>query len=296
MDSIVKNLLKKGIVKGKSEILSNVEIKELETLILKSKDEHLKKGEVFQNIVGINKRIDDLLGKILTNPEVQNTLLKILDKNYFLRHVSARYNKPNDKGLALHQDSIGEVSLVVLINDQLNGSTFFFPGTQLIPSEKHTAEKVSWNSLKLSNITNHFLMKASGHAGNYYYFLNRTWHGRLPRKSNETKLSLFFDFFPVSAKRKDLSEGECIHESKVKWESVLQPNLHKILSKENYNSAVATFEKTNDATYSLSMKASNYEMILKNKLYFSYVILKLILMEILFIPISFKRFFKNLIS
>ena len=34
----------------------------------------------------------------------------------------------------------------------------------------------------------------------------------------------------------------------MKWESVLQPNLHKILSKENYNSAVATFEKTNDAT------------------------------------------------
>lgn len=295
MDSIVKNFLKKGVVKGKSEILSNVEIKELEILILKSKDEHLKKGGIFQNIVGINKRIDDLLEKILANPEVQNTLLKILDKNYFLRHVSARYNKPNDKGLAIHQDSIGEVSLVVLINDQLNGSTFFFPGTQLIPSEKHTAEKVSWNSLKLSNITNHFLMKASGYAGNYYYFLNRTWHGRLPGKSNETKLSLFFDFFPVSAKRKDLLE-ERIHGPKAKLESVLQPNLHKILSKENYNSAVATFEKTNDATYSLSMKASNYEMILKNKLYFSYVILKLILMEILFIPISFKRFFKNLIS
>ncbi len=296
MDSIVKNLLKKGIVKGKSELLSNIEIKELENLILKSKDEYLKKGEVFQNIIGINKRIDELLGKILSNQEVQNILLKILDKNYLLRHVSARYNEPKDKGLALHQDSIGEASLMVLINDQLNGSTFFFPGTQLIPSKKHTAEKVSWNSLKLTKITNHFLMKASGDAGNYYYFLNRTWHGRFPGKSNETKLSLFFDFFPVSAKRKDLSEGEYIHESKVKWESILQPDLHKILSKKNYNSAMATFEKTTNANYSLSMKASNYEIILKNKFYFTYVILKLIFMEILFFPISLRRFFKNLLS
>ena len=125
MDRLVKNLLKKGIVKGRSELLSNIEVKELENLILKSKDEHLKKGEVFQNIIGVNKRIDELLEKILINPEIQNTLLKILDKNYFLRHISARYNEPNDKGLALHQDATGEASLMVLVNDQLDGSTFF---------------------------------------------------------------------------------------------------------------------------------------------------------------------------
>ena len=93
-------------------------------------------------------------------------------------------------------------------------------------------------------------MKANGSAGNYYYFLNRTWHGRFPGKSSETKLSLFFDFFPVSAKRKDLSEGEYIHESKVRWESVSHPNLHEIISKRNYSSAVATFEKTSE-DYSL---------------------------------------------
>ena len=296
MDRLVKNLLKKGIVKGRSELLSNIEVKELENLILKSKDEHLKKGEVFQNIIGVNKRIDELLEKILINPEIQNTLLKILDKNYFLRHISARYNEPNDKGLTLHQDAIGEASLMVLVNDQLDGSTFFFPGTQLIPSKKHTAVKVSWNSLKLTKITNHFLMLANGNAGNYYYFLNRTWHGRTPGRSNKTKLSLFFDFFPVSAKRKDLSKGEFIYNSKVKWELVTQPNLNKILSKKNYNSAVETFEKTNDANYSLSMKVSSYNTVLKNKFYFTYIILKLIFMEILFIPISLKRFFKNFIS
>ena len=296
MNILVKNLLKKGIVKGQSELLFNDEIKELENLILKNKVENLKKGVVVQNIVGINKRIDELLEKILINPEIQNTLLKVLDKNYFLRHISARYNEPNDEGLALHQDAIGEVSLMVLLNDQLDGSTFFFPGTQLIPSNKQTATKVSWNSLKLTKITNYFLMLANGRVGDYYYFLNRTWHGRTPGKSNKTKLSLFFDFFPVSAKNKNISKGELIYNSNVKFESITQPNLNKILSKKNYNSAVETFEKKNDTNYSLSMKASSYNIILKNKLYFIYMISKLIFMEILFFPISLKRFFKTLIS
>jgi len=296
MDTLVKNLLKKGIVKGKSKLLSEIEVKKLENLILKSKNEHLRRGEVFQNIIGIDKRIDELLEKILINPEIQNTLLKVLGKNYFLRHISARYNEPDDKGLALHQDSIGEVSLMILVNDQLDGSTFFFPGTQLIPSTKHTAKMVSWNSLKFSKITNYFLMLAKGNSGDYYYFLNRTWHGRIPGRSNKSKLSLFFDFFPVSAKRKDLSKGEFIHNTNVKCALVTPQNLNKLLSKQNYNSAIETFEKTSDATYSLSMKISNYNTILKSKFYFIYMILKLFFLEILFFPIRLKRLFKNFIS
>ncbi len=296
MDSLVKNLLKKGIVKGKSKLLSKTEVKELENLILKSKNEYLRRGEVFQNIIGIDKRIDELLEKILINPEIQNTLLKVLGKNYFLRHISARYNEPDDKGLALHQDSIGEVSLMILVNDQLDGSTFFFPGTQLIPSIKHTAQMVSWNSLKFSKITNYFLLLAKGNSGDHYYFFNRTWHGRVPGRSNKSKLSLFFDFFPVSAKRKDLSKGEFIHNTNIKCALVTPQNLNKLLSKQNYNSAIESFEKTSDATYSLSMKISNYNTILKNKFYFIYMILKLFFLEILFFPIRLKRLLKNFIS
>ena len=75
-------------------------------------------------------------------------------------------------------------------------------------------------------------MLANGNAGSYYYFLNKTWHGRTPGKPNKTKLSLFFDFFPVSAKRKDLLKGEFIYRSNVKWELATQPNLNKISSKK----------------------------------------------------------------
>ena len=96
MNSIVKKLLKKGIVKGESNLLSKEEIKELEDLIVKSKGKHLKDGEVSQNIIGIDDRIDELLEKILTNPEVKNTLLKVLGDNFLIRQIFARYNEPDD--------------------------------------------------------------------------------------------------------------------------------------------------------------------------------------------------------
>ena len=132
MNSLVKNIIKKGIAKGQSELLSDGEIKELENLILKNKLENIDtKGVVVQNIVGIDNRIDELLKKILANPEIQ-ILCKVWIKIIFL-NISARYNVPEDKGLALHQDANGEFSLMILLNDQLDGSTFF-PGTQLIPS------------------------------------------------------------------------------------------------------------------------------------------------------------------
>jgi putative 2OG-Fe(II) oxygenase len=292
MNSIVKNLLKKGVVKGESKILSNEEVKELEYLIIKSKDKYRKKGEVSQNIIGIDKKIDELLEKILTNPEVQNTLEKVLGENFLLRQIFVRYNEPDDQGLALHQDSLGEAGLMVLINNQPDGSTVFFPGSQLIPSEKHLAHKISWCSLKLMNIAKHFLMPAVGDAGDYYYFLHRTWHGRKPGNSNNTKISLFFDTFPVSAKRKDfLYESE--YNSMINWELVTQPNLKKMISRQNYNAAVEIFEKSSVETHSLSMKVNKYNQIYKNKFYFMYIILKVIILEILFIPIRIKRFFKT---
>ena len=64
MNSLVKNIIKKGIAKGQSELLSDGEIKELENLILKNKFENIDtKGVVVQNIVGIDNRIDELLKK-----------------------------------------------------------------------------------------------------------------------------------------------------------------------------------------------------------------------------------------
>ena len=73
-NQIINDFMKRGIAKGKSELLSVSELKELESLILNTKDKYLKKGSFTQNIIGIDKNIDRFIEKIITNTEVQSTL------------------------------------------------------------------------------------------------------------------------------------------------------------------------------------------------------------------------------
>ena len=63
-----------------------------------------------------------------------------------------------------------------------------------------------------------------------------------------------------------------------------------MISRKDYHKAVEIFEKSEDATYSLSMKTSSYNQIFTNKFYFAYTIIKLIFLEILFFPISIKDY------
>lgn len=291
MSLIIKNILKKGVAKGHSQLLSKSEINELENLIKKLYEDNSKEIKVFNNIIGLDKKLDKLLEKILTNSEIQSTLLKLLGKDYLLRHASARFNDHNDKGLAMHQDSLGEVSLTFLVNNQNEGSTFFFPGSQLFPSNKNLASKVSWSSLKVLNLLNFFILKARGEAGSYYYFINRTWHGRLPGKINKKNLSLFFAFFPVAAKRKDLITSDIEYNSKINLATITEPNLKKILSRENYKKAIDNYNYSKNGI-SLSMQVNRYSTIFKNSMYFILVVLKLFFLEIIFFPIKIKRFLK----
>ena len=294
INQIVNTFKKKGIAKGKAEILSFDEIKKLQELILDKKNEYLEKNEVYHNIIGIDKNIDKLIEKVLTNLEIKPTLEKILGKDYLLRLCSVRYNEPNDKGLALHQDSIGEIGLMILLNDQPDGSTVFFPGSQLIPSNKHLASKVSWNSLKLSKISKFFLFAGKGKAGDYFYIHKRTWHGRKPGLSKKTKMTIFISFYPVSAKRSNL----CIFDPKFnkvrdKYSTVLEPNLKKVISRENYYSAIKTFDKEINSNNALSMRLNTFDNLINHWFYFIWIILKLLLLEILFFPIFLQRFFKK---
>ena len=135
------------------------------------------------------------------------------------------------------------------------------------------------------------MFTADGDAGSYYYFLNRTWHGRLPGKSNKTNISLFFAFFPVSAQRKDLISDDLEYNLKIENKLIMQPTLKKILSRQNYKIAIENYQK-NKKEHSLSMKVNNLKNIFKNIFYFMSLIIKLLFLEIIFSPISIKRFLK----
>ena len=294
INQIINEFKKKGISKGKSEILTTEEIKNFQKLILDKKDKYLKKGEVHHNIIGIDKKIDELIEKILTNIEIKTTLEKLLDKNFLLRFCSVRYNQPDDKGLMMHQDAVGEIGLMILLNDQPDGSTVFFPGSHLIPSNKHLASKVSWNSLKVFNLSKFFLLIGKGKAGDYFYLHKRMWHARKPGLSKKTNMSIFISFFPVSAKRSDLcSLDHNFNEIKNEYSSVSEKNLKRVISRENYLSAIENFKKKIDPRNALSMRLNTFDNLKNNCFYFTWVIVKLFLLEILFFPIILKRFFKK---
>ena len=65
-----------------------------------------------------------------------------------------------------------------------------------------------------------------------------------------------------------------------------------MISRENYFSAIENFEKEINPEYSLSMRTHSNEQILKNKTYFVFMIFKIALLELLFIPIRLKRVLK----
>ena len=86
-----------------------------------------------------------------------------------------RIAKNNDRGLEIHQDSIGEMGVAFLVNDQNEAATFFFfflDSSHLLPFDGHVANSnfISWNSLKLLNIIKYFLTPAKGKSGEIFIF------------------------------------------------------------------------------------------------------------------------------
>ena len=167
MNEIIKTLVKKGFVKGHRKILSDAEIEELINFLVKHREEFNKhnnskndpgrlgkRSMMFCDIVGKNKRIDEILNKIISNEEVQITLQKVLGDNFLLTNPIARFNHPEDKGLGIHQDAPGEAGLLFLVNDQPDGSTIMLPGSHLIYGR--IGGLVSWCSLRLLKITRFF--------------------------------------------------------------------------------------------------------------------------------------------
>ena len=283
--TIEKNLRLKGFSKGSSQILSTEELKELNLLIL----ENFRKDgsdETIFDLLGHNKRIDEIFEKIINNSEIQEVLEKTCGKNFMLWRPRLRIAKNNDRGLEIHTDSVGEMGIAFLVNDQLDAATFFLDSSHLLPSNKQLANSnfVAWNSLKFLNIVKHFLTPANGKSGEIYYLFHRTWHARVPiLKSNS--ISIFISFFPPEAKRVD-----CAEQNEKFCSNVTEPILKKLLSKDRYLKNINNLEKS---TVPLVMKLNTIDMIFKGFFHFIFLITKLLILEVVFFPVRLKRIIKK---
>jgi putative 2OG-Fe(II) oxygenase len=285
--TIEKNLKLKGFSKGSSQVLTSEEINELNQIIL----ENFRKDDSDQTIfdlLGKNKRIDEIFERIINNNEIQEVLKLTCGNNFMLWRPRLRIAKNNDRALEIHQDSIGEMGVCFLVNDQPNAATFFLDSSHLLPYKGHLTKTnwISWNSIKLLNIVKHILTPASGKAGDVYYLFHRTWHARAPiLKSNS--ITIFISFFPPEAKRVD-----CADQNVEFCSNVTQPTLKKLLSKDRYLENIKNLQKD---SVPLIMKIDKIDMIFKGFFHFTIFISKLLILELIFFPVRFKRIIKKVI-
>ena len=200
LESVVKNLKKYGFSKGKGSVLTLEEIEELEQIIdhLHSdpliKLDYCSNAPVVVGLAGRSARLDYFLEKMLTSVQVKDVLKNILGKTYKIWQIDSRISEVGDKGLGLHQDSLGQVNFVFFISNQESGGvTGFLPRSHLLP---RWARNISWG---YAPIAKYFLTALAGSAGEHAFFFNKTWHARLPNQTGFPKKVIMIAFFPESA-------------------------------------------------------------------------------------------------
>src|SRR3990167_7258494 len=152
----------------------------------------------YVNVIGFSNVLDGLIEKILTHTFIQTLLKETIGPGYKLWQVNLRYAQPEGSGMLLHQDSLGETGLSILMDDtpNLEGTTVFLPKSHLFP--------VSIQDTCLNKIPPKFLYPflegATGSAGDIYLFFTRIYHGRYQHNSNNRNLAILMSFFPVGTR------------------------------------------------------------------------------------------------
>lgn len=217
---------------------------------------------VIDDILGRDKEIDKIIEKIILNEVFQKVTSEILGKNFKIWEISSRISIGTDKGLSMHQDAEGQMNFWFILSDQQkpSGVTAFLPKSHLFD---RTASKVGWSPIAISRF---FLKPLIGKEGNFAFFINKTWHARLPNISGENNFTMAIGMFAEDSsftgnsvyKSRDLS-----HIEKIK----------KYLLFENNN--------TQNESFCMSIERNNK------------INIKTFLLNILFFPILIIRKFKN---
>jgi putative 2OG-Fe(II) oxygenase len=199
MSNFLKNLEASGFAK-KNNIFSRPEIDDLENIthkIISKKtiDEKIVQSNIInegvnyydnthntltffntisRNFLGVDKKLDILFSKLLSNEDIKNYLIKILGGNYKINTCVLRSGDENSNYLGLHTDNNYQFTFSVFCN-KVNSSdytTLFLPGSHKFAySFKNSIEKINPNFFKL------FLKPSFGEVGDIVSFFNKTMHG-----------------------------------------------------------------------------------------------------------------------
>ena len=219
---------------------------------------------VINNIIGRDKEIDLIIQKIVLSDTFINITKEILGENFKIWEISSRISIGTDRGLSMHQDAKGQMNFWFILSDQLkpSGVTAFLPQSHLLG---RIASKVGWSPI---NISRFFLKPLLGKDGDFAFFINKTWHARLPNLSGEDNFTLAIGMFSQDS---DFSGNN----------QYLNINLDHLDKLKRYliNNNLSKGEQE---TYCMKIEKINK---------FN---LKIFILNILFFPINFLRKIKNL--
>jgi putative 2OG-Fe(II) oxygenase len=207
IDYLISDLKAEGFVSFGPAPLSSKELDELTQLSMDVADrlstDHPHRASM-GNLAGCvqclpqhNSRIAELLDSVFSNPDIQLVLNSVLGQDYKIWTISFRRAMPGDRGLYLHQDSLGEFGLVILASESINGSgaTIFLPGSHLVKKsmKERKVEIPPYLLMKIRGL----LAPLTGKVGDIAFFFNRTWHGRNSNDSSDSNDCIMVSFFPA---------------------------------------------------------------------------------------------------
>jgi putative 2OG-Fe(II) oxygenase len=151
---------------------------------------------VVVDFVGLRPKVDRAIENLVSNPILRSTMERALGAGYKLWQVTLRRAEPGGPGMRLHQDAQGEFGLSVLLTDAptRNGATSFIRGTHRWPISI-TDVAMGVNPAQVPALCSW----AGGDAGDAWFFINRTWHGRFANTLSTPAISLMFGFFAQGA-------------------------------------------------------------------------------------------------
>ena len=298
MKYLEKKLFDKGFAKGSFVILSPEDLEELRTILKIMRQEEMESNLITAqeslHILGKNKRLDQIIEKILLNGEIKKTLEKTSGKNYAMHaDCAARFSDPDDKGLYIHQDAVGETTFSFLVTDQKEGTTACIPGSHLLIPFKNVriAEFLSFASSRLLRFTKFFLSPLKGLAGEYYFFFNRLFHGRITGNKKNTQISLFFNFYPVALpENKEMVEVLKQKTLKLKdnYQNINSNYLKNLTSHEIYKKNIDIFNKSDERT-PISLNLLSFFNFIKSPIFYFSALIKILILELIFWPIYVLR-------
>lgn len=305
LNSFIQALALNGYAKGADELLKTDELLKLNSIIADLKNDQIKENSFLSSdkeknllpFLGKNKELDEIISKILANKKIKKIIESVVGKNYILKFPPVvRFSDEKDKGMYFHQDSAGETSFTFLLTDQKKGTTALIPGSHLLlPMKLKGVEFSSWVSPKLQMLTKYFYTPLSGLAGNYYFWFNRCFHGRL--RSSTKQASLMFSFLPVGHPKniEILDNLEDKIKNDINFNKIDSLYLIDLLSTTKFRKNAELFNNlpSIEKEIPICLGYNSFSRFALNSISFFSALIKVLTLELIFFPVYFFRILKK---